>query len=104
MTLRNKLYAASAAFIAAPVMMLAQEQTTGAPVTAQGTGWATTFDVADNISSVQSVADGMETMFTNILSMLIKPIGLVLLAGIAIWAAPHIVGIIKSAFNRGKGR
>lgn len=104
MTLRNKLYAASAALLAAPCMMLAQEQSSTAPVTAQGTGWATTFNVADTITPVQSVADGMETMFSNILSMLIKPIGLTLLAGLAIWAAPHIVGIIKSAFNRGKGR
>lgn len=104
MTLKNKLYAASAALLAAPAMMFAQESSSGAPASASGTGWNTTFDVADTITPVQSVADGMETMFTNILSMLIKPIGLVLLAGIAIWAAPHIVGIIKSAFNRGKGR
>lgn len=103
MTLKNKLYAASAALLAAPAMMLAQESSS-APVTSSGTGWATTFTVADTIAPVESAANGLETMFSNILSQLIKPIGLVLLAGVAIWAMPHIVGIIKSAFNRGKGR
>lgn len=103
MTLKNTLYAASAAVLASPVLMLAQEQTS-APVSATGSGWSTTFSVANEIAPVKSAADGLESMFSTILSQLIKPIGLVLLAGVAVWAMPHIVGIIKSAFNRGKGR
>lgn len=84
---------------------LAQESGgSSAPVTASGDGWSATFTIPDKITSVDSAASGAQSMLSNILSQLVKPIGLVLLAGLAIWAMPRIIGILKTAFSSGKGR
>lgn len=95
---------ASAAAILAPGLTLAQEQSnTVGPVSVSGNDWSATYSVG-TLTSVNSAADGLQTMMGQILGKLVPVLGAIILAGVAVWAMPKIVGIIKSAFQTGKGR
>lgn len=97
------LYAGPAALLA-PVLTMAQESTsTTGPITTSGSDWSATYNVG-TLTSVNSAADGLREMFGKILGTLVPVIGAVILAGVAVWAMPKIVGIIKSAFQTSKGR
>lgn len=100
---RTALLAGAFALLA-PALTLAQESssTTG-PVTTTGSDWSATYSIG-TLTSVNSAADGLRTMFGNILGALVPVLGAVILAGVAVWAMPRIVGIIKSAFQTSKGR
>lgn len=103
--MKGKLYAALAALTAAPAMLLAQESSSSiGPVTTTGSGWSADYTVAQQVENVDNVASGLQSMFGNIMGTIVPVVGAVILAGVAIWAMPRIVGIIKSGFQSGKGR
>lgn len=88
-----------------PVLTFAQESSGNSigPVTVSGQEWGATYQVGE-VSSVTSMSSGLQSMFGGILGTLVPVVGAVVLAGVAVWAMPRIVGIIKSAFQTGKGR
>lgn len=92
---------------ASPFFALAEGEVNSAgtsPITVgSGNGWQATYAVGD-LAAVNSAATGLQTMFENILGKLVPVVGCVLLAGVALWALPRIVGTIKTAFQQGKGR
>lgn len=100
---RCALYAGAAALLAPAFVMAQDSSTTTGPVTTSGSDWAATYSIG-TLTSVNSAADGLRTMFGNILGALVPVLGAVILAGVAVWAMPKIVGIIKSAFQTSKGR
>lgn len=100
---RYALFAGAAALLAPAFSMAQDSSTTTGPVTTSGSDWAATYSVG-TLTSVNSAADGLRTMFGNILGALVPVLGAVILAGVAVWAMPKIVGIIKSAFQTSKGR
>lgn len=101
---RYALYTGAAALLV-PALSMAEGETsnTTGPITTSGADWSTTYSVG-TLTSVNSAADGLRTMFGNILGALVPVLGAVILAGVAVWAMPKIVGIIKSAFQTSKGR
>lgn len=103
MKLLHKLAVLAAILIPAFGSLAQSESTSVGPVTLGGSGWASTFTVGE-VSSVQNAAQGLQTMLGNILSYLVPVVGVIALAGVAIWAVPKIVGTVKSAFTSGKGR
>lgn len=100
---RYALYTGAAALLAPALSMAQDSSTTTGPVTTSGSDWASTYSIG-TLTSVNSAADGLRTMFGNILGALVPVLGAVTLAGVAVWAMPKIVGIIKSAFQTSKGR
>ena len=102
--MKGKILAAIAAL--SPALLLAEGESSSqiGPVTTTGTGWDASYTVAQQVSNVDNVASGLQSMFGNIMSTIVPVVGAVILAGVAIWAMPRIVGIIKSGFQSGKGR
>lgn len=96
---------AGAAALLTPFLSFAEgagDATVG-PVTQSGSDWSATYSVG-TLSSVNSAAEGLRDMFGKILGSLVPVLGTVILAGVAVWAMPRIVGIIKSAFQTSKGK
>lgn len=58
------------------------------------------FSTAAIVTSVTEVSTGLGAISTAVVPLL----GAVVLAGIALWAIPAIIGIVKRAFGAGKGR
>lgn len=104
-TIKRVRYALlGSAALLVPALSFAQESSsTIGPVTTSGSDWAATYSVG-TLTSVNSAAAGLQDMFGKILGSLVPVLGAVILAGVAVWAMPKIVGIIKSAFQTSKGR
>lgn len=100
---RYALYAGAAALIAPAFSMAQDTSSTTGPVTTSGSDWAATYSIG-TLTSVNSAADGLREMFGKILGGLVPVVGAVMLAGVALWAMPRILGILKTAFQTSKGR
>lgn len=100
---RYALYAGAAALLAPALSMAQDSTTTTGPITANVSDWGTTYTVG-TLTSVNSAADGLREMFGKILGGLVPVVGAVMLAGVALWAMPRILGILKTAFQTSKGR
>lgn len=70
---------------------LAQEASTVTPV-----AW-------DN-STAKQIADAAQTTLSNFLTGVGGLVGLLIVAGLAIWGGIALVGVLKRAFSTGKGR
>lgn len=80
---KTALYSVGAFLVTAPAMLAEGTPAAGSP--------------EDAISQIQ-------TSLTDILDALKTPVVALVVAGVAVWAIPRIVGLLKSAFNSGKGR
>lgn len=68
------------------------------PVLAQET--IPSMDTTSTINAATAVSTGLQSILTSLAPLVIG----VVVAGVAIWAIPRIVGLLKSAFTSGKGR
>lgn len=74
-----------------------------APVLAQETQTIPSMST-DDINNFGTLATNIKQGMVDILGKLWIPVAAVILAGIAIWAVPRIVGLFKAAFQSGKGK
>lgn len=68
---------------------------------AEGTG---TTPIAWEGSTAQNIATAAQTTLSNFLTGVGGIVGLLIVAGLAIWGGIALVGVIKRAFSVGKGR
>lgn len=55
-------------------------------------------------STAEAIVTGASTTLTNFLEGAAPTVATVIIAGLAIWGGIKLVGILKSAFQTGKGR
>lgn len=73
----------------------------GSALAADGTG---TTAIAWEGSTAQDIAQAAQTTLSNFLTGVGGIVGLLIVAGLAIWGGIALVGVIKRAFSTGKGR
>lgn len=93
----NKLKSFKRALVAA----FATAITCGAAL-AEGT--TSTTAVAWEGSTAQDIATAAQTTLSNFLTGVGGIVGLLIVAGLAIWGGIALVGVVKRAFSVGKGR
>lgn len=65
---------------------------------------STVAPVAWDGSTAKQIADAAQTTLANFLTGVGGLVGLLIVAGLAIWGGIALVGVLKRAFSTGKGR
>lgn len=60
--------------------------------------------IAWNDSTAKQIAEAAQTTLANFLTGVGGLVGLVIVAGLAVWGGIALIGVIKRAFQTGKGR
>lgn len=87
----NRALCAAFATAATAGAALAQEAATVTPVAWEG-------------STAKQIAEAAQTTLANFLTGVGGIVGLLIVAGLAIWGGIALVGVLKRAFSTGKGR
>lgn len=90
---RVRFAAFAFAFLLVPALVYGQESANTIPSMSQ-----------TDIDNFGTLATNVKQGLVDILEKLWIPVAAVLMAGIALWAVPRVVGLFKSAFQSGKGR